>query len=123
MKILIVEDMQTIILLLKVYIVGWGVEAEFLQAKNGREGLMLAKQHKPDIIITDVAMPEMDGFELCAAIRSDPVLFSRPVFLLTSLDDAASHASGRMVGATAFLHKPIAPEALKQQLLPYLERS
>jgi CheY-like chemotaxis protein len=61
-------------------------------------------------------MPVMDGFELCAAIRSDPVLRHMPVLLLTMLGDEASRERGRLVGASAFLTKPVTPAALKETI-------
>jgi len=60
-----------------------------------------------------VKMPVMDGFELCAAIRSDPALRHIPVLLLTMLGDEASRQRGQLVGASAFLTKPVSPSELK----------
>jgi CheY-like chemotaxis protein len=65
-------------------------------------------------VISDVKMPVMDGFELCAAIRSDPALRKMPVLLLTMLGDDASRQRGRLVGASAFLTKPVSPTELKE---------
>jgi len=59
-------------------------------------------------------MPGMDGFELCAAIRADPALHKLPVVLLTSLNDDASRKKGKLVGATAFLTKPVSVEELRK---------
>ena len=70
MKVLIVEDTKTITNLLQVYLMGWGLE--FFDAPNGALGLTRARDMKPDLIISDVQMPEMDGFALCAAVRADP---------------------------------------------------
>ncbi len=61
-------------------------------------------------------MPGMDGFELTAAIRSDPELHATPVVLLTSLNDEASRRKGRLVGATTFLTKPVSVEELRRQV-------
>lgn len=111
MKILIVDDTDTIRTLVQVYLLsqGW----EFTEARDGAEGLAKARALAPDVVISDVRMPMMDGFELCAAIRGDPALRHVPVLLLTMLDDEASRERGRVVGATAFLKKPISPAALK----------
>ncbi len=114
MKILIVEDTKTITSLLQVYLMGWGLE--FFEAKDGEEGLRRARDVKPDLVLTDVRMPVMDGFELCASIRSDPELFQIPVVLLTTLKDEASRQKGRLVGATAFLSKPVAVEELREKV-------
>ncbi len=111
MKVLIVDDTNTLRSLVQIYLIahGW----EFVEAQNGKEGLEKARAARPDVIVTDVKMPVMDGFELCAAIRSDPDLFEIPVVLLTMLGDEASRQRGRLVGAAAFLTKPISPEKLR----------
>jgi twitching motility two-component system response regulator PilG len=123
MKILIVEDTKTITSLLQVYLMGWGLE--FVEAKDGEEGLRKAREEKPDLIISDVRMPVMDGFELCASVRSDKQLSATPLLLLTTLKDEASRQKGKLVGATAFLSKPVAVDELREkvgQLLHLTER-
>ncbi|MGC4119201.1 MAG: response regulator [Myxococcales bacterium] len=114
MKVLIVEDTKTITSLLQVYLMGWGLE--FVEAKDGEEGLRKARETRPDLILSDVRMPVMDGFELCAAVRSDKELFSTPVVLLTTLKDEASRQKGRLVGATAFLSKPVSVDELREKV-------
>ncbi|HEY3450487.1 MAG TPA: response regulator [Myxococcales bacterium] len=114
MKVLIVEDTKTITSLLQVYLMGWGLD--FVEAKDGEEGLRKARETRPDLILSDVRMPVMDGFELCAAVRSDKELFSTPVVLLTTLKDEASRQKGRLVGATAFLSKPVSVDELREKV-------
>jgi CheY-like chemotaxis protein len=112
MKVLIVDDTHTLRSLIQVFLLarGW----EFFEARDGAEGLERARSVKPDLVISDVKMPVMDGFELCAAIRSDPALRKLPVLLLTMLGDEASRLRGEMVGASAFLTKPVSPTALQE---------
>jgi twitching motility two-component system response regulator PilG len=119
MKVLIVEDTKTIANLLQVYLMGWGLE--FFDATNGVVGLQRAREVKPDLIISDVQMPEMDGFALCAAIRADTALYATPFVLLTSLKDDASRQRGRLVGASAFLNKPIAVDDLREKVRDILK--
>jgi twitching motility two-component system response regulator PilG len=114
MKVLIVEDTKTITNLLQVYLMGWGLE--FFDANNGRVGLARARELKPDLIISDVQMPEMDGFALCAAVRADPELYATPIVMLTSLKDEASRQKGKLVGATAFLNKPVSVDDLREKV-------
>jgi CheY-like chemotaxis protein len=111
MKVLIVDDTNTLRSLVQIYLLahGW----EFAEAQDGAQGLEKVRALRPDVVISDVRMPVMDGFELCAAIRSDPALRHIPVVLLTMLGDDASRERGRLVGATAFLTKPISPEKLR----------
>ncbi len=112
MKVLLVDDTQTLLSLIQVYLMGWQIE--FVQATNGIDGLARAKEHKPALVITDVRMPGMDGFEMCAAIRADKNLQNVPVVLLTALNDEAARKKGKLVGATEFLTKPVSVEELRK---------
>ncbi len=109
---LIVDDTVTLRTIVQVYLMGWGLE--FKQASNGREGLEVARAMRPHLVITDIRMPEMDGFELCAAIRSDPALTRTPVVILTTQGDQASRETGKLVGATAFMTKPVSVDGLRE---------
>ncbi len=75
-------------------------------ATNGAEGLLKAKELKPQIVISDIMMPEMNGFELCRHIKSDTEISSTPVILLTSLNDPTDVISGLECGADNFIVKP-----------------
>jgi twitching motility two-component system response regulator PilG len=103
MKILLVDDTKTLISVLKVLLMGW--DLEFRAEHDGAAALKTAREWLPDLVISDVRMPGMDGFELCASIRADPQLHGVPVVLLTSFGDEVSRKKGMLVGATAFLTK------------------
>ncbi len=111
MKVLLVDDTRTLFSLLQVYLLGWPME--FLLADDGVKGLATAKEHRPDLVVTDVRMPGMDGFELTAAIRADPALHETPIILLTCLTDDASRRKAKLVGASAFLTKPVSVEQFR----------
>jgi twitching motility two-component system response regulator PilG len=111
LKILLVDDTKTLTTLMRVYLMGWSME--FNDARDGETALHLARALKPDLVITDIKMPVMDGFQLCQAIRSDPTLSQTPVILLTQLEDDASRQRGLQAGATAFLTKPVSVERLR----------
>ncbi len=110
-KILLVEDTQTIAKIIQIYLTGWNLQ--FRDAKNGHEALATARVWRPDLILSDVRMPGMDGFELCASIRSEQALKSVPLVLITSLQDPVSQHKGKLVGATAFLRKPVGLDQLR----------
>jgi twitching motility two-component system response regulator PilG len=118
-KVLLVDDTRTLLSLIQVYLMGWDIR--FIEANDGVEGLARAKEHKPDLVITDIRMPGMDGFELCAALRAHPQLHAVPIVLLTSLQDEASRRKGKLVGATAFLTKPVSVEELRKTVGGILE--
>lgn len=82
----------------------------------GESGLDLAVGLQPDMILTDVVMPDMDGYELCRRLRSHSDLADIPVIMLTSLDDQESRVRGIEAGADDFLSKPIVPSLLKARV-------
>ncbi|MES2687683.1 MAG: protein kinase [Pseudomonadota bacterium] len=79
---------------------------ETLAAADGEAGLAQARAHAPDLVISDVNMPGMDGFALLAAVRADGALATTPFVLLTALDDRSSMRRGMTIGADDYLSKP-----------------
>lgn len=75
-------------------------------AEDGQSGLALASQLQPDLILLDVVMPKMDGFEVCRRLRQDPNLAEVPVLMLTALEDIESRLTGLEAGADDFISKP-----------------
>ena len=89
------------------------------EAANGQQGLAMIKQIKPDLVLLDVIMPDIDGYDVCKEIRRNPELASLPVIMLTGLEDNASIVRAYDYGATDFVTKPIDPA----QLLDALQRA
>jgi class 3 adenylate cyclase/CheY-like chemotaxis protein len=87
---------------------GYAIES----ATNGREGLERARRVRPDVIISDIGMPEMDGFEMLEAVRADASLAGACVMMLTALDDRASMRRGMTAGADDYLAKPFTRDEL-----------
>ncbi len=77
------------------------------EADNGPQALALAEQVVPHVILLDIMMPGMDGFEVCRQLKAHPVLSSVPVLMVTALDERADRLRGIEVGANDFLNKPI----------------
>ena len=117
-KILVVEDNPD----LRTFIVSnldetYRVE----QAENGRTGLDLARRMNPDLIISDVMMPEMDGYELCKEIRNDSFLSEVPIILVTAKSGGEAVESGLEVGATDYVPKPFEMRELKARVAAHLK--
>ncbi|MBI3045640.1 MAG: response regulator [Betaproteobacteria bacterium] len=85
-------------------------------AANGREALQAAHRHKPALVISDVVMPEMNGYELCRAIKSDDNLRDVPVVLVTTLSDPKDVLEGLACGADNFIRKPYSEKYLLSRI-------
>lgn len=85
---------------------------EVQEAWNGAEALALVRASAPDLVLTDVEMPELDGFGLCRALKEDPATESVPVVICSSLGEASDLAKGFDSGADDYLVKPVVPEEL-----------
>ena len=92
-------------------------------AENGQEGLSKLKQGEPDLVVSDVMMPEMTGFELCERIKSDPDTCHIPVILLTALDDKENTLKGLEFGADDYIAKPFSPRHLLIRIEKLIEKN
>ena len=89
-------------------------------AKNGVEALDMIKQHNFDIVVTDIMMPEMDGYELCRAIKDDAELSHIPVVFLTAKNDLDSKVKALQCGGESYIEKPFSLKYFKQQVMSLL---
>lgn len=117
--ILVVEDDSTMLQLLKLHLTGAGYAVR--TAKDGIEAGHAVLGLTPDLIITDVRMPNMSGFELVEALREDPALKDIPVIFLTI--EGESYDRGATLGALEYLAKPIRVELLLQKVMKHLPPS
>ena len=104
--------------------------AEFLsltftvvQAENGEQALHLVKQRPPDLIITDLSLPGIDGFELISRIRRDPSIRRVPVISLSGYGGSSHEEQARQAGCDRVLEKPCLPDALAQAALDLLQQA
>jgi CheY-like chemotaxis protein len=89
---------------------------------NGQEGYELAKEHKPDLIMLDVRMPKMTGYEACQSIKAEPDIAHIPVIFLSAKGQESEIEQGLAVGAEQYLLKPFAPDQLTQQVTEVLQK-
>lgn len=90
-------------------------------ATNGPTALQIAETFTPDLILLDVVMPEMDGFEICRRLKSNPTTSLIPVIFLTSRTDESDEKMGFLVGASDFVHKPFSPPIMALRVKTQLE--
>src|SRR5215469_13787974 len=109
-RILIVDDVPANTRLLEAKL-----SAEYYQVDSARDGfqaLEKARDWQPDLILLDVMMPGMDGFECCRRLKADPATLHTPIVMVTALGDRAERLSGLEAGADDFLTKPVEYETL-----------
>jgi len=109
-KILIVDDEPDIleIITYNLQINGYDVQT----AKDGDQGLIKAKEYKPDLIILDIMMPKKNGIEVCKILRSQPEYDDTLIIFLTALNDELSHVKGLEFGADDYISKPVSPKIM-----------
>ena len=115
--ILAIDDNQDNLVVLKVLLSETFPMASLFTAQSGVEGIELCKSMKPDVVLLDIAMPVMDGYEVCAALKSDNQISHIPVIMLTATAvNARSRIRAMEAGADAFLSKPIDESELTAQI-------
>jgi PAS domain S-box-containing protein len=117
--ILVVDDAQINLTLLSM-----GLEADYriVTAESGMKGLALAESERPDVILLDVMMPDMDGYAVARQLSLHPELARIPIFFLTALTDQESQLRGLDLGAVDFLTKPFSLKILKRRIANVIER-
>jgi len=86
------------------------VGGKLLVAKNGEAALSIARKTRPDLILLDIMMPGIDGYEVCRQLKADPVTSRIPVIFLSALDETADKVKGLQLGAVDYVSKPFQPE-------------
>ncbi len=112
-RILLIDDHQTVFRLLEAIVRIKGYE--LLYAESGQQGIVLARQELPDLIVLDVMMPDIDGFKVCQYLKENDETKAIPVMFLTAKGAEDDLENGRKAGAEGFMTKPFKTnEVLKQ---------
>ncbi|WP_045214677.1 diguanylate cyclase [Desulfonatronovibrio magnus] len=117
-KILIVDDTPTNIQVLAEIL---GQDYEIFFALNGYEAIAMAEAQQPDVILLDIMMPKMDGFEACRKLKENPATKSIPVIFITALTMEEDEARGFEIGAVDYITKPIRPAVVRARVKNHLE--
>ena len=113
-KVLVVDDSATYRLRLRLMLAKLGHEV--VTASDGAEALELAGDEQPDIVLMDVVMPGMNGYEATRALGRDPATRDIPVIFVTSMDGEVDRVWGMRQGAAAYVTKPVGSEELKSAI-------
>ncbi|HEY1012188.1 MAG TPA: response regulator [Herpetosiphonaceae bacterium] len=110
-KILVADDEPDVLFMTSFSLRSLG-GYQVLEAHDGAEAVEIARRERPDLIVLDVKMPKMTGYEACRQIRQDPDLYATPVILLTAKGQKTELDEGRDAGASEYMLKPYAPATL-----------
>jgi len=117
-KVLVVEDEET-----SLHIITLALQRhnrELLFARDGEEAVRLASSERPDLIVMDMMLPKLDGFEATRRIKADPALHTIPVIALTARTGDFDERKAREAGCVDYITKPYRIDHLRARLAPYL---
>ncbi len=120
-RVLVVDDEKFVRELIKIKLGRSGLIVT--EATNGLEAVEMARRLKPDIILMDVMMPKMNGFEACEKLKSLPETAGIPIVMLTARGEQANLEKGLALGATDYMSKPFSPQKLAELVIEILTRS
>jgi twitching motility two-component system response regulator PilH len=118
-KILIADDSPTAAALLQRMLAPLG--HTILLVSDGEEAVRRIQNEQPDLVILDIIMPKVNGFQLCRTIRSDPTLKDLPIIVVTSMDRESDRYWGMKQGADEYLVKPVDAGVLMDKVRHYLD--
>lgn len=117
-RILLVDDSPAILASLCELL---GEDHEVIFATSGKAAIDMAHSENPDLILLDVVMPEMDGFEVCSRLKLSPKTLDIPIVFITSKSEEVDYLQGLKVGAIDYIQKPIDPEVVRARVKHHLE--
>ena len=95
-------------------------ELSVISAETGEEGITIAQSELPDLILLDIRMPDMDGYETCRQLQANPATAAIPIIFLTVKNDSTNEAMGLELGAIDYIAKPIVPQIIKARVKNHL---
>ena len=116
-KLLVVDDQPINIQVMHQL---FGADCQVFMATNGARALSVCKDKRPDLVLLDVVMPDMDGFEVCRRLKADEATRDIPVIFVTAHNDAAQETQGLEMGAVDFISKPINPAVVRARVKTHL---
>lgn len=117
-RILVVEDTEDNRRIIRDLLTSFGYE--LIEARDGVEGVAMAQSHRPDLILMDIQLPVMDGYEATRRIRAHPDLKHIPVIAVTSYALSGDEAKAREAGCDAYIAKPFSPRQLLAKVREFL---
>jgi two-component system cell cycle response regulator DivK len=119
-RVLVIEDQEDNRTILRDLLSSAGFEV--LEARDGFEGIEAAARERPDLILMDIQMPKMDGYEATRRIKADPSTAAIPVIAVTSYALSGDEDKAKAVGCDGYVTKPFSPRALLATVRTWIER-
>jgi two-component system cell cycle response regulator DivK len=117
-RILVVEDQEDNLQILRDLLTSAGFE--IIEANDGEEGVRAAVAERPDLILMDIQLPLLDGYEATRRIKADPALRAIPIIVVTSYALSGDEVKAREAGCDAYVSKPYSPRQLLAKIREYL---
>jgi CheY-like chemotaxis protein len=119
-KILVADDEPPIVRLMEFILARHG--HEMLTAVNGEQALAMVREHAPDLVLLDIMMPRIDGYEVARTLRADPQFARMPIIMLSAKAQEEDIQRGMDVGVDAYITKPFSPEHLVEVVQDHMNR-
>lgn len=116
-KVLLVDDEPNNLQLLRLILKD---DYQLIFAHNGQKALEAATSHHPDLVLLDVMMPDLDGYEVCRRLKADPHTSEIPVIFVTAMNEVQDEARGFDVGAVDYIQKPVSPPIVARRVQTHL---
>ena len=117
-KVLVIEDNEQNLYLVTFLLERYGLE--IIPARTGPQGLALADHVRPDLILLDIQLPGMDGYEVARRLKQNPLLVDVPIVAVTSYAMEGDRDKGLLAGCVGYIENPINPETFLMEIRPFL---